>query len=433
MAQATAGPVIIWNDSKAYAAVASKPLASRAFWAGQRPPLAPLLIKLVGSSTGYLVAQAVIGAIAWGVLAWTVGRLVARGWPRVVAVWWILAFGTALPITLWNRSLLSESLAMSMLALVFAAVIWTVRSVTWPRIAATTGACSCFAATRDAQVWAVVAGSLVVGVFAITRLRSSPPLARRVGVLAMSLLAVAAITEWGTLTSHRTESDVRDVLIVRIFPYPDRVAWFASHGMPEQHQIDELAKATPTPSNAAKVVAIPAGNPTFDPLRQWMATEAAHTYVLWLLTHPGYVIFEPLVRPERSYNFAQGNLTFYAATNNRMASPLTIVMWPPLIGLLALAALAIYLGILSEAWRERPWRAVLILAALGVVAMLVAWHGDGQEVTRHTVEGLAQLRLGLSILVVVGLLGLVPTENGPSVPGAPTTGPDQTPDPDADA
>ncbi len=134
VAQALGGPAIIWSDSTAYRAVASKPLLSVAFWAGPRPPLSPLLIKIVGSSAGYPVAQAVIGALAWGALAWTVGRLVAPGWQRVVAVWVILAFASSLPITLWNRSVLSESLAMSTLALVFATVIWTARSITWPRI-----------------------------------------------------------------------------------------------------------------------------------------------------------------------------------------------------------------------------------------------------------------------------------------------------------
>ena len=97
VAQALGGPAIIWSDSTAYRAVASKPLLSVAFWAGPRPPLSPLLIKIVGSSAGYPVAQAVIGALAWGALAWTVGRLVAPGWQRVVAVWVILAFASSLP------------------------------------------------------------------------------------------------------------------------------------------------------------------------------------------------------------------------------------------------------------------------------------------------------------------------------------------------
>ena len=67
----------------------------------------------------------------------------------------------------------------------------------------------------------------------------------------------------------------------------------------------------------------------------------------WLVTHPLYVITEPLQRPERSYNFGNGDLTIYAATTNRDGSPLTVVMWPPLIWVLAMAVLASYLAILS--------------------------------------------------------------------------------------
>jgi hypothetical protein len=226
---------------------------------------------------------------------------------------------------------------------------------------------------------------------------------------------------------------------VRVFPYPARVAWFASHGMPDGTQIDELADQTPEPPESAKVVAVPPQDPAFRPLRQWMVAKGAHVYLLWLLTHPWYVVSEPLIRPERSYNFAQGNLQFYAADQHRMASPLTVIVWPPLIGLLTMAALAIYLGILSEAWRDRPWRAVLILTGLGVLAMLVAWHGDGQEVTRHTIEGLAELRLGLWILIIVGLLGLRltgeagdPAAGEESISGS-SSGPNPTARPNAGA
>jgi hypothetical protein len=275
-------------------------------------------------------------------------------------------------------------------------------------VAATTLACLCFAVTRDAQVWTVAMGSLVVGIYALSRLGRSPQVARRAGALAVCLLSVAALAEWGTLSSHRTTSDVKDVLEVRIFPFPDRVAWFASHGMPEQKQIDQLARTTAALPGSAKVVGVPTDGQAFGPLRQWMADKGPGAYLLWLVTHPGYVITEPLQTPQRAFNFAHGDLTFYAANQNRMSSPLTVVMWAPFIGLLFMGALAVYLGILSEAWRDRPWRAVLILTGLGLVAMLVAWHGDGQEVTRHTVEGLAQLRLGLWILIVVGLLGAAP-------------------------
>jgi hypothetical protein len=416
LAQARAGPVIVWNDSKAYAAVASRPLWSHAFWAGQRPPLTPLLIKAFGSSSGLLTAQAVIGAVAWGILAWTVGRLVAPGWRRVFAIWVVLGFATTLPVTMWNRSMLSESLSMSLLALVVAGSIWTVRQMTWPRIAATSAACLAFAATRDAQLWTVCLMGLAVGAYALTRLGKDDGIALRAGVLATCLLGVVVLTEWGTLSSHRTEQDAADVFYVRVFPYPDRVAWFVAHGMPQGGQIDRLARATTTEPRAAKLVAFDRRDPAFRPLERWLVTEGPTTYLHWIALHPWYVVSEPLQRPERSFNFAHGDLTFYAAADHRMGSPLTPAMWPPLLEFSLMSALALYLAAMSGAWRERPWRAVVVLVVIGVLAMLIAWHGDGQEVTRHTVEGFAQVRLGVWILVVWGLLGMTADAGGSQVP-----------------
>ena len=51
---------------------------------------------------------------------------------------------------------------------------------------------------------------------------------------------------------------------------------------------------------------------------------------------------------------------------------------------------------------------LVLLGGLGIVTMLIAWHGDGEEVTRHTVEGFAELRASVLILAVVGVLHVVP-------------------------
>lgn len=422
LAQALAGPAIIWNDSLTYIHIASRALWSKAFWAGPRPPATPLLIDLVGSSSGFLAAQAVIAAASWGFLAWTVGRLVAPGWRRVVAAWVILAFATVFPVTLWNRSVLSESLSMSLLALLFATSIWAARRLTWPRVAAVSGVCLCFAATRDAQVWTVGLLSLAVATGALLAARRDLGLAIRAGTLALCLAAVVAVTGWGTVSSHRTKQNVADVFYVRIFPFPDRVAWFAAHGMPEQQQIDGLAEATTVTPGSAKAVFFSATDPTFAPLEHWIDSRGTDTYGLWLLTHPGYVFTEPLRRPERAFDFAHGSLIFYASSTHRLESPLTIVLWPPLIGLLVLAGAAVCVSVLSRAWRQGVWRMVFTLTVIGVLSLLVAWHGDGQEVTRHTIEGLAEVRLGLWIMILLWLLGPSPTATsangrvGPVVP-----------------
>jgi hypothetical protein len=232
---------------------------------------------------------------------------------------------------------------------------------------------------------------------------------------------VVVLAGWAAASSRRTVVNVSDVLIVRIYPYPGRVAWFAAHGMPQGAAIDALAREQPPPARGMAPVVVPTtAGPTFAALHHWVATRGEQTYVLWLITHPGYVITEPLVRPERAFNSAQGNLAFYAPTTENVVSPLTTVLWPSVawLGLVVLGGAL--LTIWRESWRLPTWRMAAVVAAVGGLTMVAAWHGDGQEVTRHTVEGFAQLRLGVWLLVVLGALSGSPESRqaiGSSVEG----------------
>jgi hypothetical protein len=402
--QGTSGRPLVWGDTTSYAVVARHPLWSTGFWAGQRPPLVPLLMKAAGAGTGFTATQSVIAAISWGVLAFTVGRLLPPGWRRVVAVWVMVGFATSTPIVLWNRSVLSESLSLSFLALLVAATIGTARRVTWPRIAAMTVTGLAFAAGRDAQVWTVALLGLVVAVVAGVRAGRNRRFPRRIAALALGLLAAAGLTGWVVAHTGRTDQNVVDVLVVRIFPFPDRVAWFAAHGMPEARAIDQLAAVTqPLSPGTAVVVGFDPSDPAFRSLEDWIRSQGQSTYLLWLVTHPGYVITEPFVRPEAAYNYADGRLTFYAATD-RVDSPLTSFLWPAWWWLLPMTAVGVVAAAITGSWREHGWQVVMVLGALGVLAMLIGWQGDGEEVTRHTVEGFAEVRISVLVVAVVGVL-----------------------------
>jgi hypothetical protein len=419
--QGTSGVPVIWTDSTSYAAVAGHPLWSTGFWAGQRPPLVPLLLKLVDSSTGFVAMQSVVAVAAWGLLAFTVGALLAPGWRRVVAVWAVLALASSTPITLWNRSVLSESLSLSLLAALVAAVIWSARRVTWPRVAAVAVLGLAFAATRDAQVWTVGALGLVVVVVALYRRWRTGRFSRRLLALAAGLVAAAGLTGWVTVHTGRTRQNAANVFLVRVFPFPARVAWFAGHGLPDARRIDAMAaSARPPEPGAAKVVdPIPA----FPAVGRWIDDHGQSAYFLYVLTHPTFVFTEPLERPERAFNFADGDLTFYAA-QDRVDSPLSSLLWPAWWWLLPMSVAAVATAAFRRRWRERSWLAVVMLAALGLFTMVVAWNGDGQEVTRHTIEGFAELRVCVLIAVTVGVLGLaeVPAPGAPAEAAAEADG-----------
>jgi hypothetical protein len=47
---------------------------------------------------------------------------------------------------------------------------------------------------------------------------------------------------------------------------------------------------------------------------------------------------------------------------------------------------------------------VALLGGLGVLEMLVAWHGDGTETARHGIVGSVSVRLAVVILLTVGAL-----------------------------
>src|SRR5262249_26107939 len=160
-------------------------------------------------------------------------------------------------------------------------------------------ACAALALVRDSLVWMVAGLALVVIVYALVRDAARPLLAA--GLVLLGVSGFALVTE---AASHRNVTNIENVLFVRVFPYPDPVAWFADHGMPNREQVDGYAAATVAERGQAKVVAIDPNDPAVQPLVRWMHDDAAATYIEWLALHPGYVLTEPLREPERTFNNA---------------------------------------------------------------------------------------------------------------------------------
>jgi hypothetical protein len=143
-------------------------------------------------------------------------------------------------------------------------------------------------------------------------------------------------------------------------------------------------------------------------LVRWMRSDATRTYVQWLLFHPATVLTEPLARPERSFNNADGHLSFYAASDRTDAPVLTTILYPSWPWLLVAAFVAVAGGVYLGLDRRPDWAVIALLGALGLVHMLIAWHGDGMEATRHASVGNVQVRLGVLLMLVLLLDGRQP-------------------------
>jgi hypothetical protein len=411
--QGTTTPTLIWQDSKNYESIGSQPLWSGGFWFGGRPPLTPLLWKLTGSADAFVISQTSISVFAWGFLAWAVGSLLPSGWRRLVGFLGVLAFATTTPIVLWDRSVLSESLALSGLALLFATAIRLAQRPTPRRASALVGAALWCALARDTEILLPLALGLLLLIFALTR--HHRPAFRLSILTACALLLAAGFCVATVVESGRDTLNTTDNLNIRVFPYPARVAWFAAHGMPQAKQINQLASTVPSPTDGtAKIVSPGLMTPEFARLNTWVNDHAASTYSLWLIEHPWLVILEPFRRPERTFNNAGGNINGYAA-GNKVTSGLTPVLWPPWIWLVVAAAVTVVVLNERDLDIDRVIQVIVVLGLIGIPAMFAAWTGDGQETTRHTLEGLAEIHLGVLIMFLYVMLAQVPALPGPAV------------------
>jgi hypothetical protein len=421
ISEAASQPPAVWQDSEAYFAVSMHGLLSTELWTGPRAPLVPLLLKITGGYRHYVIFQAVLAVACWVFLAWTVSRLVRPGWREVVMTWAVLGFATAPLIVLWDWSALSESPSLSTLALLCAVGIWLVRRFTWTRLAVLGVATFAYEGLRDADIWSVTIVAIVIlGVSGLRTIRGAALGSERLAVTLHSrwrqhrdgalvgivLLAVSALTGLAADVSHRNVLNIEEAFYIRVFPFPARVAWLSAHGMPQGQAIDTLAHNTPpaTPVQA-QVVAPVLTAANWVPLRSWFQTTALTTYAFYLFEHPYYDVTAPFGAPALTYNNAQGDLTFYQASGHQPIAAAQTVFAPNRGVEIFLGFLALAIAAQRDVRRRREWRFLVAFVLVGLLSMLVAWHGEGQEVTRHMVEGNVESRLGVLLCLLLALLG----------------------------
>ncbi len=397
--EALAGPALVWQDSVFYEKVGTAAITSGHFWAGHFPPLVPLVWKLTGTAISFVALQTVISILAWSAASLVLASRITQRWAKVATVALVLALASSQYVVQWDRSILSETITLSMVVLFVTTLVGFVSRPSRGWFAAVVLAAIGMVEARDSNIATVgLAGvGIAVAVVCIYGRRSP----RRLMAMAASLFVIALLAGVATAVAGRSGTYTNDDLYVRIFPYPARDAFFAAHGMPDAKAVESLAAFTKTTAGQAPVV-VPSG-PTFAALTSWIdAGHATGTYVAWLATHPIFALSAPFQSPPETFNNASGDLTFYSA----LGSISTPVLTPALFSWwasTATAGVAVALAAWRETWRSRAWQGLAALALLGLLTMLIAWQAEGQEVARHTLEGSVQVRLAVLGLLALGV------------------------------
>jgi hypothetical protein len=366
------------TDTSSYERVAHLALWNWRFYAGERGFTVPLFYKAFTSSESRIVAQLVLSTLAWLVLAAVVARCVRNPWLRGVVFAVVLAFSLTTEVILWDTLLLSESVALSLTALLCAAAL-VLAARPGP------GRCGVFLAllllwtfARDSNAYEAL---FLAPVAALTML--SPAHRRIKLVVAVSCLAVFGLGLASADAGRRWLQPLQAIVSYRVLPSRTLSAYFEHRG---------LQPASNWPASSAT------------------AARMRTTYVDYLVSHPGYLLAAPFhdrqqtptSTPRNVESVLDPNLRPYNdnASHRFLTLPKAAqhVLFPrgPIVVLILLALSAVAVGWTARG-RSPPatWIVPLALLATTYPHLLTTWHLSGMEVDRHALEPALLLRLAI--------------------------------------
>jgi hypothetical protein len=392
--------VVACGDTATYEHVAGLALSSWRFWAGERGFTVPLFLKLFHTPNWRGDAQLAFSICSWLALAAATARCVRVGWLRVAAFAAVLAFSLTTAIVLWDAILMSESLTLSLTALLLAAWLELVRSPRplWAGVVLAVSVLWVFA--RDTNAYVVL---VVAALVALTLIRGNH---RRLKVaLAVGCGAIFALGYGSAEAGTRWLQPMRDVVTHRVLLDRSLRTYFVARGLDPQSNYPESA---------------------------WMRHDARSVYLRYLVTHPGYTLAGPFHGRQQTLFSTPGNAASLLDPNVGPCSgdldaqflpfprALQRVVFPHGVALvigLTLATLAAAALVFRVAGAERIWLVPLGVLVTTYPHFLAVWHLSGLEVDRHAFEATLLLRLAVLLLIVFVLdraLGIVKSRRGPA-------------------
>jgi hypothetical protein len=398
-------PAVTYRDSESYFEVADQPLLSLDFWAGARAWTVPLVYKVLPNTEQALtIGQLVVSLVCWAVLAAVVARCLHPGAWRVVAFAAVLAFSTSFAIIRWDRLILSESVSISLTALVVAAWLELVRAPRRGAVIGVVAASLLWVFSRDTNGFLALLTALPVLVW-VARPGS---LGRRWPVLlaaGLGAIFVASVAASGSEEAQLRRNDRPMLHVVgrRVLIHPEQERFFRAHGMAPTPRVRRYRKQL-----AAIGDTIPS-DPATDRFLRWVRARGRATLARYLVAHPGAAL-RPVIKFRK--RLLRGVTTGYLPPGARplLPEPVASILYPDrvtsVLRWVVIASAAATAAALAGGAR-RTWLVPVGVILLQLPHALLVYHGDTLEVARHAIVMAIMLRLGILMLALLALGGML--------------------------
>ena len=368
-----------------------------------RPWPIPFIYSLTGSDSYRVVAQVVIGTLAWGALAWVLATYVK--WQRSAFVATLL-LGLTPQVIRYDVAILSESLSISFAVLAVASTLHRLRvrsplATTWWATSLTLCAMS-----RPTHLIIVVA-CLVPVAWRFMATKGKSLTAGSIGMFALLLFGVFTIQQ----SQHMSLLNLYTVVSSRVVSEDGRFNWFVERGMPVSDGTRTATGydyANDLPQDVASIVQLPEGQQPPSLMRvggvqlaRWLQDNGWRTVVMYLITHPSDTLTHASNLANATLNAPNGD--FLPLQNGPM------IPWS-LAGTWQMWTLVLFAccGVLLVKRSTRQYASVLLAMFITTVMIYLATvHTSGIEHVRHSSTVAAIIR----VLGLAALTGILPKKS----------------------
>ena len=389
-------PAIAHGDSDVFEAVSSSDWRSWDFWMNDKPPTTALVFQWQKNDGNdiTLFFQS-IAMFSWCFLAYMAAQTLQTKVLKVASWVLILGMGISEPIFFWNRTKLSESLAVSGFILLIALLLYVLRYKLLERKLSSVGTSTLYVSltiifffwslTRDSNAYTliVIAALLAVAVFferTIIQQKLYP-------VALISILLLISI--FHTITSDggvRWQFPLVNVIGQRILPDDQKTNFFAQRDMPMNENVTRFKNKWAPSYN-------------WTGFGTWLPEHGKSTYTLWLISHPILTLVEPWQDWKAIFDpdFDDYMRGYTRGLFSQWQRIITAIAWPSISILIAygLGTVFVLLHVVSIENVNKYIIASIAILVLVIPTITVCWHGDSAEVSRHCLGAAVTARIGI--------------------------------------
>jgi hypothetical protein len=401
----------VFRDTISYATSASAPWTSSRFWFGIRPFTYPVVLKLFGINidnyrNSILMADTVNFQIWFSIVSWTILGLalslkIRKFWLRPFVFAMVLMFCLNLEVSLWDSLLLTESVSLSLFALLMTGwLIWDLPATqAQPRLLETGKllllivVTVLYIFTRESNQYFVIFAAVLFPLFSLMGKLGRDRLKQYLGYLFIFILIVV-LKNVAFNVSNDWKIHIYDHLALRILHDPDAQEFFAEAGLPVDQNLLQITEMA-----GFEYQEYLANDPEMGAVREWIDQSAVTTYLKYLLSQP----FVSLLEPFRQLPSLLGgdNLEYHSPLNgvptipqrlieltHRIYPRVSIIMWT-FVGVSVLGVI----WYLFSGMQQSAWLVVGVLLVSLYPLLFIVWHGNPMEIERHAAQIGVQYRL----------------------------------------